>query len=81
MTYEPMPLDKAMTALDFAMNDLQEQIEEDEHLMQGRYLFRICKCEQAYGGAAGRGANLEQGSQKVSKTAQKARSSFNNQHN
>jgi hypothetical protein len=33
------------------------------------------------GGPAGRGANLEQGNQKISKTAQKARSSFNNQHN
>lgn len=43
--YEPVTQQKAKDALLFAMSELQEQIDDDETIMQGRYLFRVQRCE------------------------------------
>ena len=43
--YEPVSQEAAQIALEEAMLDLQEQLEDDDDIVNGMYLFRISRCE------------------------------------
>ena len=43
--YQPVTFQNAFIALEEAMLDLQEQIDDDDSIIEGKYFFRMGRCE------------------------------------